>query len=324
MQLGKLNIKNKLILAPISMFSDIGLRRVCYDYGAGYAFTERIYAKELIAAKRQIKRKLDFYDEVGLQLLTNNPQELIQAIKIVNEKQIYPNLVNIRSVDLNLGCPTRELIRQNMGAALLDRPQLIRELFRAMRKSTELPVSAKIRLALNPKHKKTKPYLQIAKMAEEEGLDFITVHARDALQMYSGTVDYYALKEIKEQTKIPIVGNGGITNEETAQKMLRLCDAAMIGQQAIHSPFIFKQVEHYINTGKKLEININEEKRRCIIKYFEYAKQYDIGFQRLKIHIQSFLKGMPNSGNIIGKLTSTKNKEELKRLVEPHLSGFRS
>jgi len=317
--LGRLQIRNKLILAPISMYSDIGFRKVCYDYGAGYGFTERIYAEELIAAKRQITRKIDFFDEAGLQLLTNNPAELSQAIKIVNEKKIYPNLENIKSIDLNLGCPTRELIKQNMGAALLNQHDKVRQLFRVMRKTTELPISAKIRLGLNPKHKKEKPYLAIARIAAEEGLDFITVHARDAWQLYSGKVDYSALKEIKDQVKIPLVGNGGVVNEETAQKMLRYCDAIMIGQQALHSPFIFKQIEYFMKTGRRMEISIETEKKKTIKKYFEYALYYDIGFQRLKIHTQAFLKGMPNSSKLVAKLTSLRNKDDLMDAVSEYL-----
>ena len=312
--LGRLKIKNRFMLAPISMYSDIGLRKICYEYGCAYAFTEQIHTKEFLAKNEIVKRNIDLYDEAGIQFLTNNALELKEAIKIVEEKEFYPLLKNVKSIDLNLGCPTQDIMDNNMGAALLKEPKIVRELFKTMRENSSLPVSAKIRIAIDSKHKKSKPYLRIAKIAQEEKLDFITVHLRSAGQKYSGEIDISALKEIRENVDIPLVGNGGVVDEKTAEQMLQYCDAVMIGQHAVQNPFVFKQLNHYLDKKEKLNLNVEREKLDCIKKYFSYAEKYNIGFQHVKIHTQAFLKGLGRE-KLITKLTHTRTVREIKEIM---------
>jgi tRNA-dihydrouridine synthase B len=314
--LGRLKIKNQFILAPMAMYSDIGFRQLCYDYGCSYAFTEMIYTSEFIKKSEQLKRKLDIFDSVGLQFISNSPEELKEAIKIVNNKEFYPMLKNISSIDLNLSCPMPDVMEKNLGSALLKQPNLVRELFKAMKSSTSLPVSAKIRLAINSKHKKTKPYLRIAKIAEEEGLDFITVNLRTAGLLHKDKIDLEALKELRQNTKIPIIGNGGICDESSAEEMLKYCDAVMIAQHALKEPFIFKQLNYYFEKKEKLKIDIKDEKLICIKKYLSYADKYNIGFQHIKIHMQSFLKDIKGAESTINQLTHTKSKEEIKQILK--------
>jgi nifR3 family TIM-barrel protein len=314
-QLGRLNIKNPFVLAPISMYSDIGFRLLCYDYGCSYAFTEQIYAAEFIKKSEQLKRKLDLYDNVGLQFISNNPAELKEAIDIVNRKEFYPMLENVKSIDLNLACPIPDIMEKNLGSALLNQPKLLRELFRQMKQSSNLPVSAKIRLGINSKHKKTKPYLRIAKIAEEEGLDFITIHLKTAGLLHTGKIDLESLKELRQSTKIPIIGNGDICDESTAENMLKFCDAVMIAQHAMKEPFIFKQLAHYFDNKEKLKIDITKEKIFCIKKYLGYAEKYNIGFQHIKIHMQSFLRDIKGAESAIQDLTATKDIPEIKKIL---------
>ena len=315
MKLGRLTISKPYLLAPLSMYSDIGLRKLCYEYGAGYAFTEQIYTSEFIKKSAALKQKLDLFDKAGLQFISNSPEELKEALRIVNEKEHYPRLKNVCSIDLNLGCPTPEAISKNMGSALLSQPKLVRSLFKTMKKDTDLPLSAKIRLALDAKHKRSKPYLRIARIAQEEGLDFITIHGRSAGQAYQGDADHTAIKEVYEQVDIPLVANGGIVDERSAEKMLKISDAIMIGQQAIKNPFIFKQLDHYFSGHNPWNFNLLKEKQHCIKKYLEYAQQYRIGFQHIKIHLQGFLRGIEGKEQLIRKLTYTQNTEEIKGMI---------
>lgn len=315
-KLSRLHIKNPFILAPIDCYSDYGLRKICCDYGSSYAFTPLIAAPGFIRKQESMKTKLDFYDKVGIQFISNNPAELKKAIEIVNNHEFYSNLENIASIDLNLGCPSMKMMNVNMGSALLNQPKKIRELFKVMVKHSNLPVSAKIRLAINSKHKKTKPYLRISKIAQEEGLDFITIHGRTAGQQYAGEVDLDAIKEVSDEVDIPLIGNGNIVDEESAQKMLNFCDAVMIGRQAVKEPFIFKQLNYYNEHHQKLIINTHKEKMHCIKQYLELAEKHETGFQLLKIHMQSFLKGIPGQKDVINKLTHTKNIDEIKGLMK--------
>ncbi len=318
--LGRLKLSNPYILAPMSMYSDICLRKICNDYGCSYSFTEQIHTRDFIKEKLD-KKKLDFYDMIGIQFITDDPEELKQAIKIVNEKKLYPRLENIRSIDLNLGCPTKEIMEKNLGSALLNQPNRIRELFKVMKTHSILPISAKIRLAINAKHKKTKPYLRIAKIAEEEGLDFLTIHARNAGQMYEGDIDIEAIKEVSENISIPMIGNGNITDEKSAGQMLKYCKAIMIGRKAVTDPFIFRQLSYYRKEGKKLKLDIKEEKIACIKKYLKLAEEYDVGLQHIKIHMQGLLKGIKGQQPLITKLTHISDRKELNLLINEFLKN---
>ncbi|MDP2749378.1 MAG: tRNA-dihydrouridine synthase family protein, partial [Nanoarchaeota archaeon] len=249
-KLGRLEIETPFVLAPMASYSDICLRTMCREYGCSYAFTELIHAPAFIRKVEALKEKLDFHDPIGLQFIANKPEELKEAIRMVNEREFYSGLENVKSIDLNLGCPSPDIMRNNLGSALLNQPKTIRDLFKVMRKYSDLPVSAKMRIAINAKHKKTKPYLRIAKIAKEEELDFITIHARTAGQQYAGEIDFEAIKETRENVDIPLIGNGNVIDEESAMKMLEYCDAVMIGRQAVKDPFIFQQLNYFLEHGK--------------------------------------------------------------------------
>jgi len=317
--LGRLNLSNPLILAPMSMYSDYPFRQICRDYGASYAVTELFHADKFVAKKDNEKR-FDFYEkDLGLQFLTKDPAELKKAIEIINNREFYPKLENINSIDLNIGCPAPEVIAKGKGAALLLNPEKVRPLFKVMNNYSQFPVSAKIRLGVDMKNKKAKPYLKIAKIAEQENIDYITIHGRTASQAYSEPADFSAIVETVDAVNIPVVGNGGVHNEKTAEKMLEHCPALMIGLGAVYNPFIFQELDHFLKTGKKLNPDRIAEKKKCIARYFELSERYEVGFQHIKIHMQGFLKGMPNSQETINALTHTRNIEEIKGLMQMFL-----
>ena len=311
-KLGRLELSGKLLLAPMAMYSDVAMRKICYGYGCSYSFSEQIRADEFIAKDEKLAKKLDLFLPMGIQFLANDPEVLRKAIEMVNKKEFYLGLENVRSIDLNLGCPF--LMNKNLGAALLNQPQLVRELFKVMKETSSLPISAKIRLAINAKHKKTKPYLRIVKIAEEEGLDFIVVHLRNAAQEYSGEIDLAALKEIRENVKIPLIGNGDIVDVKSGIKMKQFCDALMVGRQAVSDPYLFKQLDCAFK-NMKCSIDVIKEKQKCIRQYLSYSEQYKIGFQHIKIHLQALLRDT-GKDELIKDLTHTHTVEEIRDLVE--------
>ncbi len=309
MKLGSLTIKNKFLLAPMDMYSDSAFRKLCHDYDCGYSCTELISTAGFVRKPESFKKKVDLEVKGGLQFITNSAEELKESIRIVNNKEFYSNLKNVKSIDLNLGCPSEKMMKQNMGSALLNQPKLIKELFKIMKKHSSLPISAKIRLAINAKHKKqSKPYLKIAQIAKEEGLDFITVHGRTAGQMYSGEVDIESIKEISSKVDIPLVGNGNVIDAESA-KEFDFCSGLMIGREALKRPYIFSLLQ-----GKKFDDY--KEKKKCIKTYLKYAQEFETGFQHIKIHTQSLLKGIEGSKETIMGLTHTKSVEDIKELIK--------
>ncbi|MBW3019883.1 tRNA-dihydrouridine synthase [Candidatus Woesearchaeota archaeon] len=318
MNLGRLKIKNKFLLAPMAIYTDTALRRLCSDYGASFTFTELISTAGFIRKTDSFRRRCDFHDEnFGVQFISNSPDELKQSIEIVKNQEFYEGIENIKSIDLNLGCPSKNIMEQNLGSALLNQPNLVRELFKTMNKHSHLPISVKIRLGIDSKHKRqSKPYLKIAKIAEEENMDFVTVHARTSGQGYEGEVDLNAVKEIHDEVNIPLIGNGNITDVKSCKEMLKISDAVMIGRQAVKDPFIFKQFIEEIDNKKKWNFDFEKEKRKCIDQYLNYAKEYNVGFQHIKVHMQSFLKGLENHKQTMIDLTHTKNMDDIYELLK--------
>lgn len=303
LKLGRLELAGPYLLAPMSTMSDIGLRHLCSDYGASYSFTEQIFASEFVTKSDRMKRKLDLFAPCGIQFLTNSPEELARAISIIEKREFYPNLGNVHSIDLNLGCPSPKIMQQKMGSQLLKDQELVRELFTVMKENSSVPVSAKIRLGVSVKHKKTKPYLQVAKIAEEVGLDFITIHGRTSGQGYEGKVDTKAILETAAAVSIPVVGNGNVVDKQSADLLLRSCKAVMIGRKAVDEPFVFGQL-----LGKKYDKE--EEKIRCVRKYKKYVKKYNIGFQIAKVHLQALLKDTKYKREMMG-LTHCKDMNNI-------------
>jgi len=306
-KLGSLLLKNPYLLAPMQGYSDIAQRLICYSYGCSYAFSELIPTASFIRNRINLKL-LDFYDNPGIQFLSAKPEELKKAILMVKERTFYPNLENIKSIDLNVGCPSQNIMSQHMGSDLLDKPRLVRDMFRIMRKHSHLPISAKLRLAKNTKHKRSSPYLRIAKIAKEEGLDFITIHARTAGQMYEGPVDLAALKEVHEEVDIPLIGNGGIDTLQKADSMLKCCDAIMVGKKANSSPYFFQELltQKPVHDWRSLQ-------KTCLKSYLDLAKKYDIGFQHIKLHCQALIE--PLDKDLSVRLTHTRNIDELNNLL---------
>ena len=187
-----------------------------------------------------------------------------------------------------------------------------------MVKATKKPISIKIRSGINKPDK----WKAIAKIAEEEGVQMITFHPRTVKQGYSGKADWNLIKELKQLVKIPVVGNGDIETPEDAKRMLDEtgCDYVMVGRAASKNPFIFQQINHYLNTGKYRKIS---DKRRihAFFKYLDYSQNYKtIKFSSIRMQAMNFTKGMVGGKKVRGDLLHVKTIEDVKEILETNLS----
>jgi nifR3 family TIM-barrel protein len=232
--------------------------------GCGLLMTEFTSADGL-ARMRETKRRryLTFYDDehpIGAQLFGANPVTLAEAAQIVED-------TGFDTVDLNLGCPAKRVVGSNGGSGLLRDLPRIGEIFRAVRKAVSIPFTVKFRVGWNEKHIVC---IELARMAEAEGLNAVAVHARTREQGYSGQARWEWIAEVKQAVKIPVIGNGDITTPEAAAAMVALtgCDAVMIGRAAPANPWIFRQIAQYTATGSYDRPTI--EDRYCMIHaYFQ-------------------------------------------------------
>ena len=296
-------LKNKLILAPMHEVTNVAFRIMCKKYGASLVSTELLSA-HAISRNNKSLLKSGITDKkekpISIQLFGQDTEKIVKAVKIVeNDYDI---------IDFNLGCPSKKILQQGAGAALLKRKNKIKEIVKAVSENTEKPFTIKIR---------NENAVEIAKLCEPF-ISAITIHARSVKQGYSGKADWSIIKRIKQSVKIPIIGNGDVVDGKSAKEMLDFtgCDYVMIGRAAIGNPFIFKQINEYLENGEV----INQSKKEKIKDYFEYIKltrKYDcFSIKDAKWKAQEFTKSFKGSRELRKKLNMIKDYEEIKKLIK--------
>lgn len=232
-------------LSPMEGVSDLGFRYLCAKAGADMTFTEMIRADAIVRGNQATLELIDTHMSFpqGIQLIVSKPAILRKALEKID-------FTNITAVDLNFGCPSPEVVRRGGGPALLKRIKRMKDLLFVLKKYSPVPCGIKIRLGLNKKEKRNKIYLRVIELANEAELDWVTVHPKTADQNSREPIDLDALKEIIEIAKIPIIGNGFVTDQKSAKEMFDLgCSGVMIARAAIGNPWIFNEIKG--NKSKK-------------------------------------------------------------------------
>jgi nifR3 family TIM-barrel protein len=296
-------LKSKLILAPMHEVTNIAFRLMCKKYGASLVSTELLSANAIARGnKSALKSAITHKSEkpISVQLFGQNTENIIKAGKKLKEFDI---------IDFNLGCPSKRILAQGSGAALLKRKNKIKEIVKEVSKNIKKPFTVKIR---------NENAIEIAKICEKAGASAITIHARTVKQGYSGKADYNVIKKIKQVVKIPIIGNGDVVDGKSAKQMFEQtnCDYIMIGRAAIGNPFIFKQINHFFETGE----DIRQTKQEKIQDYFEYiklAKKYKVfSLKDAKWKAQEFTKSIKGSKKLRARLNTIQSEKEIIKLIK--------
>lgn len=246
-KIGNIEIKGKAIQAPMAGVSNKVFRKLCEDFGAAATWTEMT---SNVGLKFNSNKTLELADidetntPTALQLFGGEIEDYIEGAMYFDENS------KASWIDINMGCPVPKVaLKSDAGSALVKTPEKIREIVRGIVKKINKPLTIKIRIGWD---ENDLTYLEVAKIAEEEGVAAIAVHGRTRSQMYSGKANWNAIKEIKESVNIPVIGNGDINTPEDAKKMLDETgvDAVMIARAARKKPWIFKQINQYLETGK--------------------------------------------------------------------------
>jgi len=287
--LGSLVLKSRILLSPLEGVSDVGFRSLCFDNGAALTWTEMVRAAGIIKNNAATLALIDTYDPnvpTGIQLVVKSPKELLDALtKLETLANTNPNMQhfhNICAIDLNFGCPSKDIINIGCGPAMLKRKTKLSELFQALttwKQHTTLKniqaVGCKIRLGLNPTEQENKVYLQITELANEAKLDYLTVHARHAMQRSSSPAYWPAIKEIKEHATIPIIGNGDVWTQADMAKMQQItgCDAVMVARTAIRNPWIFRDLSQGVDNQSIPSV---QEVEQAIVLYEQSCAKYAV------------------------------------------------
>lgn len=305
---------SRAFLAPMAGVSDVALRLLCKEMGAGLVVTEltsihAIIAKEkqLTLNNKQISEFIEFSEKerpISVQLFGSDLDALQRAARIVEP------FFDI--IDYNMGCPAPHITQQMAGGALLQNIDLTRKIFRTLVSSVKKPVSLKMRAGVES----AGLFKEIALVAQQEGIKMITLHARTVKQGYSGKSNWDLIRELKDLVDIPIVGNGDITNPELARQMMQQtnCDYVMVGRGAMGNPFLFKQINDYLSTGTYQHY---QPKTRLEIfdKYIEYATRYKLRFSSIKQQAMRFTKGITDGAKLRPKIMLANTIDELKTIM---------
>ena len=307
----------KAFLAPMAGVSDPALRLQCKKLGAGLVVTEFTNIHSIIAKEKQLKenqktiKEFIEYSEgerpLSVQLFGSDLVALEKAAKIVEP------FFDI--IDYNMGCPAPHVTKQMAGGALLQETNLTQQIFSTLVNAVRKPVTLKFRLGVTEASRYL--FKDIAQIAEDEGIEMITLHPRTVSQGYSGNADWMMIKQLKEISNIPIVGNGDITTPEDAKKMIdeTNCDYVMIGRGAMGNPFLFEQINDFLKTGTYNRYSF-KDKLDSFFAYLHLTEQYKIKFANIKGQAMRFTKGIKDGSKLRSKITLSTNISDLEKIMK--------
>ena len=310
------NFTSKVFLAPMAGVSDPALRIMCKKMGAGLVVTELTSVNAIVAKHEQLESQsknitefIEFSEKerpLSVQLFGSDIAALEKAAKIVEP--------HFDMIDYNMGCPAPHITKQMAGGALLQNADLTRQIFRTLVNSVKKPISLKMRIGVTEENNSL--FLDIAKIAEQEGIGMMTLHPRTVSQGYSGHADWDMIKKLKQNVSVPVVGNGDITSPEIAKKVLDYteCDYLMIGRGAMGNPFIFEQINDYLESGVYKKYTLTD-RLEAFVTYLELTEKYHIRFANIKQQAIRFTKGTVGGGQLRNRLSAATNTDDLKELL---------
>lgn len=314
MEIGNLKIKGCAALAPMAGVADRAFRELCVSYGAAYVVSEMISSKGVSLGDRKSKALMQLSDEerpAGVQIFGNDPSVMAQSVKTV--LGVSPDFV-----DLNMGCPAPKIAGNGGGASLMRHPQLAKEIVEAVVAACgSVPVTVKIRSGWDFENLNA---VEMAQNAEKAGAVAVTVHGRTRQQMYAPPVDHQMISEVKKSVSIPVVGNGDIVDGPSAAKMLEEtnCDFLMVGRGALGRPWVFSQINAYLQNGIILPEPPVSERMRVMVKHVRKICEYKgerIGIREARKHAAWYAKGIRGAAKYRKDLSLIESIEQLEELA---------
>ena len=293
MRIGPYKLRNNLIVAPMAGVTDRPFRQLCKRMGAGMAVSEMVASNSLLYGSEKTRRRANHEGETGpvsVQIVGADPGMLARAARhnVDHGAQI---------IDINMGCPAKKICNVMAGSALLQNEKLVAEILEAVVGAVAVPVTLKIRTGWD---KTSRNAVRIAQIAEAAGIQALAIHGRTRACAYTGEAEYDTIATVKASVSIPIIANGDITTPEKARFILQHtgADALMIGRAAQGRPWLFREIEHFLNTGEHLPAPETAEIRQVLAGHIEelynfYGKH--TGLRVARKHISWYTKGLAGS-----------------------------
>ncbi|PYG88212.1 nifR3 family TIM-barrel protein [Ruminiclostridium sufflavum DSM 19573] len=317
MKIGSAELENRIFLAPMAGVTDMPFRVLCKEQGCGLVFTEMVSAKGMHYNDDK-STKLTLLDEKekpgAVQIFGSEPEIMAEVAEKLDRS-------DAGIIDINMGCPAPKITKNGEGSALMKKPELVAKIVKAVSGATKKPVTVKIRKGWDDSLANA---VEIAGIAEENGACAVTVHGRTREQYYSGKADWDIIKQVKRAVSIPVIGNGDVTGPEAAKRLFEEtgCDAVMVGRGAQGNPWIFNQINKYLEEGIIIPAPTAEQKIQTIIRHMNMLIEYKgerTGILEMRSHIAWYIKGLRDAAYTKQKLFKLTNKEEIFNLLQSFL-----
>ena len=318
LKIGNVELENNLILAPMAGVTNQPFRIICKQFGCGMVCTEMASSKAIFYNDQKTKRLLNVEGErrpISVQIFGSEEESMGYAAKYVSE---FADIV-----DINMGCPAPKVVKNGDGSKLLLDLEKAKRIMQVVVQNSKVPVTLKIRKGWDNNNIVA---VQVAKIAEEVGISAITVHGRTRSEFYSGKADWDIIKEIKKTVSIPVIGNGDVIDGKTALEMFEKTnvDGIMIGRGVFGNPWIFREIEYFLKTGKELEKPTNEEKLDIMKRHIELAveEKGDVAIRELRKHIAWYTKNMKNSSEFRNKINTIETKQDMLKNIDEYFKNI--
>ncbi|GGX96677.1 tRNA dihydrouridine synthase DusB [Massilia dura] len=314
MQIGPYQLRNNVFVAPMAGVTDRPFRQLCKELGAGYAVSEMAAANPRVWASEKSSRRTDHTGEMepkAVQIAGSDPQELADCARFNVDK-------GAQIIDINMGCPVKKVCNNWCGSALLQFEDLVEKILHAVVGAVPVPVTLKFRTGWDRANKNA---LNIARIAEDAGIQMLTLHGRTRADGYTGDAEYDTIAAVKAAVKIPVVANGDITTPEKARFVLDRtgADAVMVGRAAQGRPWIFREIEHYLRTGTHMPPPLVLEVRKLMDEHlrahYAFYGEY-LGVRTARKHIGWYVRDLPGGEDFRQEMNRLESTVEQLRAVD--------
>lgn len=319
LNIGGVPLKSHAVLAPMAGVSDRAYRELCVRFGAAYCVSEMVSSKALSFNSKKSEELMKISDlerPCGIQIFGDDPKCMADAAKHALENK--PDII-----DINMGCPAPKISSNGSGSALMKNPRLCGEIVKAVTAVTDIPVTVKIRKGWDDDSVNA---VEVAKICESAGAAAITVHGRTRQQYYKPPVDYDIIKAVRESVSVPVIANGDIDSAERAKEVMDItgCDLVMIGRATLGNPWIFSQINAYLeNPNVKIHTPDLEERLGVMIEHIgkmvEYKGEHMAMLQARKL-VVGYFKGMKGAAVLRNEAGKIKTLDDLYELRQKALS----
>ena len=319
LNIGGVPLKSHAVLAPMAGVSDRAYRELCVRFGAAYCVSEMVSSKALSFNSKKSEELMEISDlerPCGIQIFGDDPKCMADAAKHALENK--PDII-----DINMGCPAPKISSNGSGSALMKNPRLCGEIVKAVTAVTDIPVTVKIRKGWDDDSVNA---VEVAKICESAGAAAITVHGRTRQQYYTPPVDYDIIRAVRESVSVPVIANGDIDSAERAKEVMDItgCDLVMIGRATLGNPWIFSQINAYLeNPNVKIHTPDLEERLGVMIEHIgkmvEYKGEHMAMLQARKL-VVGYFKGMKGAAALRNEAGKIKTLDDLYELRQKALS----